>query len=127
MAPLIHGRIFGSSGKSMFEQDVRDFDAEDVSYVELLRVIYECEETRTMASIECDVSQKIDCNDSKYTRRLKAKRREQQKRLRRTEKKRLSQDSGKSKKYMVEMVMDRSHSALAEKGCNVVYRYRHRD
>merc|ERR1719464_1970496 len=69
MAPLIHERIFGSSNKSVF-------DGEKISYMELLRVLHELEETRAMKSIERDASQKVGCNNSKYARRLKSKRRE---------------------------------------------------
>merc|ERR1712083_422759 len=104
MAPLIDQRIFGSSditnsNKSILEQKGRDSGGTNVSYVDLLRVIHALNEERTTKSIECDVDQQITCNTSKYSRRLKSRRREQQKRVRRAEKKRGRQSSGKIKKY----------------------------
>merc|ERR550525_1254576 len=89
MASLIDERIFGSRSfdKTVFEQQGRDFEGQNVSYVDLLRVIHVLEETRTMKSIECDVLQQIDAKCSKYSRRIKSRRREQQKRIRRAEKK----------------------------------------
>merc|ERR1712083_557801 len=85
---LIGEPILGSSDKSV-EQEARDLNDENVSYVDL----------GTMESIECEVTQQIDCNDSKYSRKPKSRGKEQQKRMRRSEKKRGRQDSGKMKKY----------------------------
>jgi len=78
-----------------------------------------------MESIDCEVILRIDGNDSKYARRLKSKRKGQLKRTRRAEKKQKRHCGGKTKKYRVAMVLDRNHTALADKGCKVVYRYRH--
>merc|ERR1712228_266342 len=88
---LIGEPILGSSDKSVFKQEARDLNDENVSSVDL----------GTMESIECEVTQQIDCNDSKYSRKPKSRctSKEQQKRMRRSEKKRGRQDSGKMKKY----------------------------
>merc|ERR1712176_833432 len=100
-------------------------DSEDdyLSFEPQPRGFHILEETRTMRSFHCDVMERIDGNDSKYSRRLKSKRKEQLKRTRRAEKKRERRSGGKARKYRVAMVLDRNHSALADKGCNVVYRY----